>query len=189
MLFRSTTYSLLPGIDDTVAIPDSLSNNRVGHIFPNAYAVGTYNATLSQITCIEFPSSAGCTNPSPFLPVAHYAEYGWPSLAVRKTTKPLAPVVWLTVLGRDGFWPLAILEDGSYRAGKIASSPIPITPDDPASSVLAPQRRPFPPWPLFWKTVCGFVLLLIVLFWLLLWRGSIMACSAAMTLLAPVQDS
>ena len=186
-----TTYSLLPGIKDEVAIPDSLLDTRVSHIFPSAYAAGTYNATLSQITCIESPSAPGCdgANSSAFLPVARYSEYGWPSLGGPRNAPPLAPVVWLTVLGRDGFWPVANLEDGSFTAGKIHSSPKPITAVARPASAPPPLSREFPTWPLFWKIVCGFVLLLAAVFWLLLWRGSIMACSAAMTLLAPVKDS
>jgi hypothetical protein len=182
-----TTYSLLPGIDDEVAIPYSLPKAHVGHIFPNAYAAGTYNATLSQIICVESPSEAGCNgaDSATGLPVAHYAEYGWPSLAEPKKAPPFAPVVWLTVLGRDGFWPVAILEDGSYTAGEIRSSPRPIAP------VAAPpiQSREFkPPGPLFWKTVCGFVLILAMLYWLLLWKSTILASTSVMTLLAPVKD-
>jgi hypothetical protein len=181
-----TTYSLLPGIDDQVAIPDSLPDSRVGHIFPSAYAVGTFNATLSQIACIEQPSQAGCDGKE--LPVARYAEYGWPLLGPpRDLTKPLAPVVWLTVLGRSGFWPLGVLEDGSYHAGEIESSPKAMT---RVGSVRAhfPKYREFPPWPLFWKIVGGIVLMMAVLYWLLLWKGSILASSSPMTLLAPVKD-
>ena len=182
-----TTYSLVPGIGDEVEIPDSLPDIRVSHIFPSAYAVGTYNATLSQITCIDSPSVLGCVdeNSSTDLPVARYAEYGWPSLAgPPKPRKRLAPVVWLTVLGRGGFWPLAILDDGSYTEGNIESTPRPISPVG-----LAHHREFRPPWPLFWKIVCGLVLLLTALFWLLLRKGSIMAASSAMTLLAPVKDT
>jgi hypothetical protein len=184
-----TTYSLLPGIDDQVAIPNSLPDTRVSHIFPNAYAVGTYNATLSQITCIEQPSQAGCDVASAGLPGARYAEYGWPLLGgPRIPAKPLAPVVWLTVLARGGFWPLAVLEDGGYTAGNIGSSPKPITPVAGPVKARFPKSHEFPPWPLFWKMVCGFVLLLVALFWLLLRKGSILASSSAMTLLAPVKD-
>jgi hypothetical protein len=186
-----TTYSLLPGIKDEVAIPNSLPEARVSHIFPSAYATGTYNATLSQISCFGTPSPEGCKlgRASTGLPVAHYAEYGWPLLAGPKNPPPLRPVVWLAVLGRDGFWPVAILEDGNFTAGNIPSMPKPIAPATNEASAQTSERGKFaPPWPLFWKIFCGLVLLLVVVFWVLLRYGSIMAGSSAMTLLAPVKD-
>src|ERR1017187_9903682 len=190
-----TTYSLLPGVKDEIALPASLAETRISHIFPSAYAAGTYNATLSIITCIDAPSIPECARSSDFLPVARYAEYGWPLLAGTKSVfkeeqPPLRPVVWLAVLGRYGFWPVAILEDGTFTAGDVHSSPKPITTvaSDP-SAPLPPHRKFEPPWPFFWTVVCGVVLLLTVLYWVLLRYGSIsLATSSAMTLLAPVKD-
>ncbi|MFZ0319062.1 MAG: hypothetical protein WAL56_08050 [Candidatus Sulfotelmatobacter sp.] len=183
-----TTYSLLPGIKDEVAIPQSLPETRVSHIFPAAYATGTYNATLSQITCMEASPPPGCEDSSPFVPFARYAEYGWPLLSGPRDV-PLEPVVWLTVLGRDGFWPVANLEDGTYTEGKIHSSTRPVATGANSVPAPSPHSREFPVWPLFWRLSCGFVLLLMATFWLLLREGSIMAGSSAMTLLAPVKDS
>jgi hypothetical protein len=184
-----TTYSLLPDIDEEVAVPHELRGvGRVNHIFPNAYAVGTFNATLSQIRCFDVPPPVvGCiVNQQPGeLPTARYAEYGWPSMGGKQDGgKSLAPVVWLTVLGRDGFWPMAIL-DGSNKVGDIVASPRPIYSDEQTARYYA---RFSPPWPVFWGMVCGFVLMLAVMFGLLLRRGSILATSSAMTLLAPVKD-
>ena len=184
-----TTYSLLPGIKDEVAIPYTSMETRMSHIFPSAYAAGTYNAALSQIICFKPVLPTGCElgNALTRLPVAPYAEYGWPLLSGPRDSPPLAPMVWLTVLGRDGFWPVANLEDGSFMAGKIPSSPRAIT--QAQAYTLPLKSHEFPAWPLFWKLVCGFVLLLTAIFWFLLRRGSIMAGSSAMTLLAPVRDS
>jgi hypothetical protein len=184
-----TTYSLLPGIKDEVAFPESLPETRISHIFPSAFNVGTYNATLAQITCMHSSPPPGCTDSSTTLPVARYAEYGWPLLSGYRNDLPLAPVVWLTVLGRDGFWPVANLEDGTYREGKIHASPRPITKGERPASMLHPLSKEFPTWSLFWKTVCGMVLLMAAVYWLLLREGSIFSSSSAMTLLAPVQDS
>jgi hypothetical protein len=202
-----TTYSLLPDIDEEVAVPASLPRvPRVDHVFPNALAAGTYNATLSQLTCIDWPpaltADPGCTvtPPPDSLPVAGYTEYGWPSLGgAHKPDHPLAPVVWLTVLGRGGFWPVAVLDDGSRKIEGVESSPRPVnTPPKKCSTkcsiwsscgAYAYDPLFVPPWPVLWGVVCGLVLMMAWLFLLLMRKGSILfAASSAMTLLAHVAD-
>jgi hypothetical protein len=186
-----TTYSLLPNIDEEVAVPSDLPSGRADHVFPNAYAAGTYNATLSQIWCFQpLPLPPGCvvTDSPADLPQAGYTEYGWPSLGgPRSSSNPLAPVVWLTVLGRGGFWPLAVLDSGE-KAGNIESSPRPAHSDAPHEyyGKSMPKRHIF--WRTFYGMVCGLVLVLVALYCLLLRKGSITASSSAMTLLAPVED-
>lgn len=199
-----TTYSLLPDIDEEIAVPVSLPEGvRASHVFPNAYSVGTYNATLSQIMCIGWssdqPPDPACklTNPPTDLPEARYAEYGQPSLGgAGKSSKPLAPGVWLTVLGRGGFWPMAILDND--KAGNVDASPLPIRssqppclalhPDQPSCCIYKYDHDFEPPWPVWWGIVCGFVLTVATVYWLLLRKGSIFASSSAMTMLAPVDD-
>lgn len=180
-----TTYSLLPDIDEQVAVSSNLKESaRANHVFPSAYAAGTYNATVSQVTCLNGANRPGCEpdHPSAFLPEASYAEYGWPSIGgSHDSSKPLTPVVWLTVLGRTGFWPLAILDDGTNHTGEIRASA------KPASGAARQPQFSFP-WPLLWKILCGFILLLVIAYGLLLARASIVASSSAMTLLAPVKD-
>jgi hypothetical protein len=203
-----TTYSLLPDIDKQITVPAVLAGGKhVDHIFDSAYAVGTYNAALSQTTCIgQSPLKPGCgitvppakPDPAAPLPSALYAQYGWPALGgAGKLTTPLAPVVWLTVLGRDGFWPLAVLDDGieAYRAGEITSLPKSISIDpcpdqDPGRTEACGYRNHdlALPWPTFLSVVCGVVLMLTAVYGLLLWKGSIRATSSAMTLLAPIKD-
>ncbi len=181
-----TTYSLLPDIDEAITVPAVKELKRADHVFPNAYAAGTYNAAVAQITCIDSqPHTPGCDlqKSSGDLPVARYTEYGWPSLGwPRNPGKPLSPVVWLTVLGRGGFWPLAILDAADNQAGNVSASPWPIHSVNPSGPKFSP------PWPVFWGIVCGTLLTLIVAFSVLLCKGSILASSSAMTLLAPVKD-
>jgi hypothetical protein len=197
-----TTYSLLPGLADETALPTfSKTNRHAEHVFPNAFAAGTYNASLSQITCIkpskdEPATDPACEHPSIGLPAAPYAEYGWPSLGgTRPLTEPLAPVVWLTVLGRDGFWPVAILDKGGNKEGKITSAPRPIL--DPAcashfpgpaecclqkAEEFKPTRRTFS------GLASGFVLALVAAYLWLLRKGSLSASTSTMMILAPVKD-
>jgi hypothetical protein len=186
-----TTYSLLPRLTDEVAshAATASGNPLVAHIFPAAYSAGAYNATLSQIACIPSPSSgtppSGCAveNGHTLLPIAGYAEYERPFFAQPPCKdEPPSPVVWLTVLGRDGFWPISILDDCSPAAGNIPSSPRPMNIPAP------PTRRSFPTWPLFWRIVAGFTLFLVATYGFLLWKSSIFASSSAMTLFAPIAD-
>ncbi|MGA8272723.1 MAG: hypothetical protein WB919_14275, partial [Candidatus Sulfotelmatobacter sp.] len=182
-----TTYSLLPGLSQEVAIPKSLpGDTNAEHVFPAAVSAGIYNAALSQIKCFQSLSAVGCKIGEPaVLPVAHYAEYGWPVLAGNRPSEiyPLAPVVWLTVLGRGGFWPLAILDDVNYSSGDASSSVRPIG----LAETSAPQDFT-PPWPVLWGIVCGLVVALIALYCLLLRESSILSSSSALTLLARVHD-
>lgn len=195
-----TTYSLLPVLADEVAIPISprVEDARVSHIFPNAYAAGTYNATLSQITCFTAPPhTTGCdvSHPASDLPTARYAEYGWPSLGgvPKPTTEPLAPAVWLTVLGRGGFWPLAILGSGGDKQGNLESSLRRIDPD-PRPTPGHPEccgykAREFKPRRrTFFGLTFGFVLMLVVAYLWLLRNGSIFASTSFMKMLAPIAD-
>ena len=188
-----STYSLLPGIDEEVAIPQCLKDKsglkdeaHADHVFPNAVSAGTYNAALSQIRSMDQAPLKGCeaVKMPDNLPVDRYTEYGWPSLGGRQNpTPPLSPVVWLTVLGRGGFWPVAILDDGSesFHAKNIASAIRPIR------ATASPSEFK-PPWPLFWRIVCGFVLMLETMYLLFLCKGSIFSSFSAMTVLAPVSD-
>src|SRR5208282_1445659 len=58
--------------------------------------------------------------PGASIPYAPYAEYGSPNLE----TSPASdagyceerPLLWLTILGRDGFWPVAGLNDRELKS-------------------------------------------------------------------------
>jgi hypothetical protein len=196
-----TTYSLLPGLADEVAIPAATKDERIGHVFPNAYSAGTYNATLSQTACLESKGSMdlACNDPSVGLPEARYAEYGWPAIGGQKQgkTNPLAPVVWLTVLGRNGFWPVAILDNGDNQEGDIPASPRPIYPSvrpcegqyPSHQQCCASKAHEFNPTRRTFSGIAsGVVLALVALYLVLLWRGSILATTSSTTVLAPIPD-
>jgi len=191
-----TTYSLLPGIDEANAASENRSSElHTARVFPAAYSAGVFNAALSQMTCIgaegpdcQYSESTQSSLPRQ-LPKAPYTEYGWPSLGgtLPNAQNPYSPVGWITVLAREGFWPMAVLEATTKK-----------TANDPQSSTGAMAGTPSQNsgkhsrfstrWPLFWSVICGIVLLLVTAYWHLLHRGSIGNASSAMSLLAAVRD-
>jgi|HubBroStandDraft_5_1064220.scaffolds.fasta_scaffold01761_2 hypothetical protein len=57
--------------------------------------------------------SAGADNsrqcPSALMPSRPYSQFGFPSFLENKN--PWRPRLWLTTVGRDGYWPIAVLDD------------------------------------------------------------------------------
>jgi hypothetical protein len=119
-----TPYSLLPRADDWVAKPSCLANEpHLDPVFPSSYSAGTYNAMLSLLppegacgssgTGLSGQNSTGRTMVAP----QPYTEFGWPTVAGDKRDNEclLHPTLWLTVLGRDSYWPIASLE--MYNSG------------------------------------------------------------------------
>jgi hypothetical protein len=201
-------YSLLPGADDNVAYPSALPKlPHADHVFPAAASVGIYNATVSQLSIPKPDFDCLLTNHDkvrkPTIPMGRYSEYGWPLLGGIRgdLTEPLTPVTWLTVLGRDGYWPLAVLDDGkSLQAGTVMSALRSIQ-SDKAGSEKGSSECPdyqfvdgacLPKFhrhsPLVWKLLCGIAVALVIGYLLLLWKSSIMASSSLMTQFAPVKD-
>jgi len=191
-----TTYSLLPGIDEqnAAAATRAAELPRTARVFPAAYSAGVFNAALSQMTCIGAENKSGCgyskSTPTSLrqLPPAPYTEYVWPTIGgpVPQQQNPFAPVAWLTVLARDGFWPMAVLDSNKKATNRYQPSTGVMvgTPSDDSGKSSRFSIR----WPLFWGLICGSVLLLAAAYWHLLHRGSIRNSSSAMSLLAAVQD-
>jgi len=105
--------------------------------------------------------AAPCTQPEcPALPPASYAQFGLPSF-LRDDDKSWRPHLWLITVGRDGYWPVAVLDDKPF--------------DDHQRGVraVAVDRKPDPPepysvhfsvgWTIFWVITFGVTLLMIFL--------------------------
>jgi hypothetical protein len=197
-------YPLLPGIDDEIAIsPYSVSEIHRDRVFPAGYSVGTYNAMLSLLESRK-PSHAtssqqhhpeicdpdlgrqGSSDHKCDLPDAGFVEYGWPSIAgmVPDGRSALAPPLWLTVLGRYGYWPLAVLDSEPFAA-----------PQSPLLSnihaVDGPEELHIfkPRVPLAWKVLCCSCIFVVIGYLFLLWRGSFTSSSESMANFAPVAHS
>jgi hypothetical protein len=200
-----TSYSLVPGSDDDASYPrERPANSHSDYVFPNSYSTGTYNAALSLLECLRADnpmrgdkghdkykdtacqpanqrSSAGLND----LPVAHYAEYGWPDIGGAKdpASKVLAPPLQLIALGRYGYWRLALLDGRPYTNDQMQPhSNIHSIRGDPVK-VYFKTEAPHP-----WKLLCGIFSGIVLTFLVFLWRGSLWSASEAMANLAPIPD-
>jgi hypothetical protein len=120
-------YTLIPGMGDRLIRPvthgreaeeilhrtqrDDVHDDRV---FVSSSSVGTFNAMVGLL------SVGSNTNQDDLLPAAPYSQYGPPIATFDPKTNPnmvgVKPVLWLTMLGRDGYWPIAGMSEGATSA-------------------------------------------------------------------------
>jgi hypothetical protein len=200
-----TSYSLLPNIGDEIAVSSQLpAQFHSDRVFPASTSVGTYNAMLSLLSATDTSSatpapkqpSPTCTSASPRdasgkypsdLPDSPYAEYGWPSKAGNwpSDANGLAPPLWLTVVGRNGYWPFAVLDAKPFADCHSAlPSNIHAVKASADISRLTSTFRPHVPLP--WKVLCSICFIVVMAYILLLWFGSSSSSSEALASFAPV---
>jgi hypothetical protein len=113
-----TTYPLLPWENHWTTAPGKTSHSH--RVFAQDVAEGTYVATRfllgprhdcgSSLENVDREHSiyflpAACAHS----PIRDYSRPFWPNGI--KNPVPHRPVTWLSVLGRDGFWPVAALKE------------------------------------------------------------------------------
>lgn len=200
-----TTYTLTPGADH------EFQDSGCGHsdrVFPSTHSAGSYNAmklllannfplkrrdpTATPDPCDESAQPTSENQDKNSLPRVHLYEYGWPE---KKTAAH--PPVHLTVLGRDGYWRVAVLPsdpDGNNKVGTaIASSGLepvrgsslpPI--DNPQRSEEADLDKSAPAiWNLLWITAIALSLGYVYF----MWSASTLSSSQAIAQLAPTSGS
>lgn len=166
-----TSYPLFPGIDDIVAHQKTPKGaTHVDRIFSDSYSVGNFNAFLSLISDVpeNYPRAPNLANPEnrvTDLPEAAYAQYGWPALSPDAAPGDHAwtPPLWLTVLGRRGFWPVTLLdEEVRSDSGQAIHSNL------HAVAAVPDPGRFTPPLPLEWQIFCFLSVCLVFPFsWLM----------------------
>jgi hypothetical protein len=124
-----TNYPLLPGIDDEVAeVSEAKGSAHEDRVFSDSYSVGVFNAFLSLVAdgSSEIPVEKEKDNAQwsqehrpVVLPVARYEQFGWPALSGKDAGHGLTPPLWLTVNGRGGAWPLALLDEDAGSDQKL----------------------------------------------------------------------
>jgi len=103
-----TPYPLLAGADFPVlASEDVTGKEDVHRLFSDSYSVGEFNALQSLLA----PPPQNPSN----LPAADYEQFGWPSFLQAggglTQPEPWRAHLWLTAVGRDGFWPVTVLDN------------------------------------------------------------------------------
>jgi hypothetical protein len=96
-----TNYPLLPRQLTEFEMP------RPHRVFASTESAGLFNATLDILQEGDSGLNHG------MLPEAPYFEYMPPVFDNVKQQLSAKPMVWLTVMGDDGYWPLSILPPGS----------------------------------------------------------------------------
>ncbi len=121
------TYALLPGLDDTLGhYGEPSSTSQTGphedRLFVSSLSVGEFNAMVGLLaltqpmpgTTEEKSAETQSLLNRGFVPVAPYAEYAPPAVQYEAPADaakeiPHRPLLWLTILGRDGYWPIVAL--------------------------------------------------------------------------------
>ena len=121
------TYPLLPGLDDTLGhYGEPSSPPQAGphedRLFVSSLSVGEFNAMVGLLALTQATPRATDEKSAEtqsllnrdFVPVAPYAEYAPPAVqyearADAQKEAPHRPLLWLTILGRDGYWPIVAL--------------------------------------------------------------------------------
>ena len=113
-----SSYPLLAGAKFPYKANSALVGNgaidkqpKVQRLFPDSYSVGDFNALQSLLAPkAEIESSK-------FLPEAEYEQFGLPSFLQANNEarehEPWRPHLWLMAIGRDGYWPVDVLDDKS----------------------------------------------------------------------------
>jgi hypothetical protein len=119
-----STYPLLPWEHHWTTV-SGLVNAHSHRVFAQDLAEGTYVAARFLLHGTDFESGCGSAAESVFLPpncaglpVPDYAPPFWAEGEIDRKTGAVSanissrrPATWLSVLGRDGFWPVAALTE------------------------------------------------------------------------------
>jgi len=93
-------------------------------LFESATSVGMFNAMVGLLSAMQFELTPQALERRQFdsdpqtLPAAPYVEYSppcGPPNNAENVDCPNKPLLWLTILGHDGYWPIAALSDFKKR--------------------------------------------------------------------------
>lgn len=174
-------YPLIPGLRDRLSPAGQALDAHEDRVFVSSNSVGTFNAMVGLL------SVGAMEGKDDTLPTAPYAEYGSPMVEVDLTSIPgkVNPVLWLTMLGRDGYWPIVGIK-GPDSAAIDRQEPILSVPEiGKVHSTIKKangdsRKRPSEAHPpAAWKVAYFFIVLLLIGHGILSAFGSILADSEA----------
>jgi len=96
-------------------------------LFESSTNIGTFNAMVGLLTALKpgwsppLDDSLECSYGPCVrerIPAAPYAEYASPCVKINGASPTClgTPLTWLTILGQDGYWPIAALSDGKLES-------------------------------------------------------------------------
>ena len=200
------SYSLISGLSDRLCRQNASADFHHDRLFVSSGSVGTFNAMVGLLSEGETESQANAaalgtsatkasqeTSVSAsevVLPDAPYAEYGSPGLRDAPAGQPCRerPLLWLTILGRDGFWPVVGFSQGPMQDEQLPVAFFP-TQGQPASTLPAGKEGDYSlrdrhdaseaelRVPGAWKIAYCLCLMLLVLHVTLSLSGSVLADS------------
>jgi hypothetical protein len=187
-----SSYAMVPGLGDRLCEWDSASQvrqqenssnaNKPPHahqhadrLFSSSLTVGVYNAMLGLLALqdkdLPLADSGGNVLPpeKQQLPNAPYAEYA--GLPGHCSPSPLA---WLTILGQDGFWPVAPLDSAPLGAADVNDTTL-----SPIGAVDLSAPEDAVGTPEVWYSAYCLCVLMMVIQTILSWTGSTLSDSEA----------
>lgn len=211
------SYALIPGLSDRLCRQKDSIRWHEDRLFVSSLSAGTYNAMAGLLSVqgeelngwTPVPAAHARTSPGKALPeksaprltagsvpYAPYAEYGSPNIEHSAASGTdyceERPLIWLTILGRDGFWPIVGLNDRGLQS---ADGQIPLATLDPdgksATTLLTAAGSPdsygllstVDTWetklhtPPAWNLAYCLCLVLLIIHAVFSWTGSILADS------------
>jgi hypothetical protein len=201
-------YPLVPGLRDKLCHQEKSPASHEDPLYVSSLSVGTFNAMVGLLS-VSSAESHGWKAPTPFvqksgrasfqtdeaLPTGPYSEYGSPllSLGSQKYCEG-RPLLWLTILGRSGFWPIATFTDRDITI-ESSQEHVVFVPQNgyhstlktaAASNIPTESDEAHPP--LAWKIAYWLCLLLLMIHAILSWSGSVLADSEAKAQFARTDD-
>jgi hypothetical protein len=131
-----SSYALVPGLNDQLCQQPQTESSHEDRLFVSTSSIGTFNAMVGLLSLPLVKPRDGVPAfeinlVDEAVPAAPYEAYSSPipNRALSDATCESKPYVWLSVLGRDGFWPVASFrpsENGSRQSTlrDAATSPI-----------------------------------------------------------------
>jgi hypothetical protein len=191
-----SSYAMVPGLSDQLCQQEdppspthdlsAEAHNHEDRLFSSSLTVGVFNAMLGLLSLQDTNAPAvGHTDAAPTqqsqtLPAATYAEYAGLPNALGGCSQ--SALVWLTILGRDGFWPVAPLDADLLQPNEKGST---LQPTAQAAALPVTMKANTPQ---IWKTFYYFCLLMMLAHALLSWTGSTLDESEASAQFARSND-
>ena len=152
-------YPLLNGAEFPKLIGTS-DNQEIHRLFSDSYSAGEFNAFESLLASTA-KTSGSC------LPPAKYAQFGYPSFVEGRWASFWQAHLWLTTVGREGYWPVTVLDDvdPSRDQRKTIEIPRPTIPPVDAGARFAEDFSVHFSigWTIFWSMSLGMTVFLAFL--------------------------